>query len=298
MKRVIPLLLALLLLGGCGAAPAGYSPVEPPVPREAADVPVLPDTLPETGPAEPISAPAAVTSGREPAEGYDLPPSQAEQDYQENLVRCAYGGAIGLLAEAPEADAAFYGLPLAKSALVRWGDSLAEFSWLFATSRLYLPELYCFDFDGDGQEELVVLCYSDSGTGVSIYDLHVVEKNPDGTLTDYALPEKLFDLLSERISICSLEERTYAVLGTELLDLTGFFTGEVTDVQGLAAGDIVYYDVNPKRIPQQPVRFRGSAWAESDYFPATGMYMADLEARVSYGDGVFTLSDIHLNSNA
>ena len=40
------------------------------------------------------------------------------------------GGTIGLLAEAPEAGAAFYGLPYSENAhetaLIRWGDSLAE----------------------------------------------------------------------------------------------------------------------------------------------------------------------------
>lgn len=37
----------------------------------------------------------------------------------------------------------------------------------------------------------MVCCYG-SGTGVSIEQLHIVEKNEDGTLTDYRLPEDDF----------------------------------------------------------------------------------------------------------
>ena len=51
------------------------------------------------------------------------------------------------------------------------------------------PRLRQVDADGDGAEELAVVCCYGSGTGVSIEQLHIVEKNEDGTLTDYRLPE-------------------------------------------------------------------------------------------------------------
>lgn len=105
MKRMIPLLLALILLTACGAKPETA--------MEVLEVPAF--SLPETAEAEPISAEAAVTEGRPPAEDYDLPIprefSPAKRWMRYDIDGWLRGGTIGLLAEAPEADAAFYGLP-------------------------------------------------------------------------------------------------------------------------------------------------------------------------------------------
>lgn len=295
-KEILAEVLALLILSGCGGQAASPPPgpmmahgqEPPPAAQETA--------LPETEALEPLTAPAVVTEGRPPAERYDLP---VGRDYHANMMNWAGGNGepIALLAEDPGADAAFYGVEW-DTALIRWGTSQAEFDWPYATPRQFLPELYCFDLDGDREDELVVLCYSGSGTGVSIYDLHVVEKDPDGALTGYTLPRNVFSQLSERISIFTSGKRTYAILGTELVDLTEYLLErEGADIQGLALGDIVYYDVDPGPAEGHDIRLLASAWAESDHFPPTAAYMADLDAMVSYGDGSFTLSQIHLNRN-
>ena len=151
--RLGSLFLVLLLLTACGtdAKPA----------MEVLEVPAF--SLPETADAEPVSAPAVVTEGRAPAEDYDLPPSPAaaQEKPRYNMERWASGGVIELLAEAPEADAAFYGLPYSQdaqeTALIRWGDSLAEFDWYFATPRMFPPRMAAMDLDGDGEHELAVL---------------------------------------------------------------------------------------------------------------------------------------------
>ena len=173
MKRITPLLLVLVLLTACGTKPETV--------MEVLEVPAF--SLPETAEAEPISAEAAVTEGRAPAEDYDLPvprefsPENRQMRY--DIDGWLRGGTIGLLAEAPEAGAAFYGLPYSENAhetaLIRWGDSLAEFDWDFLTPRRFLPRMAVMDLDGDGKDELIVLTYVGSGTGVSIYDLHVLE---------------------------------------------------------------------------------------------------------------------------
>ncbi len=193
MKRLFLAFLLLVFLSGCAAAPAEAPPAksaEVPAPEEA------PFALPETAEAEPVSAEAVVTEGRAPAKDYDLPPSPPWDVYgrQYDMLRWSSGGVLSILAEAR--DAAFYALPYSEdaneTALIRWGDSLAEFDWSFVTPRLFPPRMAALDLDGDGKEELAVLCYTGSGTGVSIYELHVLEKNPDGTLTDYAMPGSLW----------------------------------------------------------------------------------------------------------
>ncbi|MFR1423304.1 MAG: hypothetical protein ACLSSX_08620 [Dysosmobacter sp.] len=83
------------------------------------------------------------------------------------------------------------------------------------------PQLWCWDVDSDGQEEVVVINHVGSGTGTSIEELHVVKKDGDGTLTDYCFPESLWqEDLSGLLSVVSDGDRTYTVLGADLVDLT------------------------------------------------------------------------------
>lgn len=123
MKRGLCLLLLLLVLTACGKSPAGGKDSAA-NPENMADKPKTETgSLPETRPAEPVSAPAVETEGRKPAENYDLPPSPEPslKEYSYNIERWLSGGKIELLAET--ADAAFYGLPYSEgtheTALIR-----------------------------------------------------------------------------------------------------------------------------------------------------------------------------------
>lgn len=274
--------LAVLLTACGGASKTAMEPVE--IPETAL-------SLPETAYAEPVSAPAVVTEGRAPAEHYDLPPSPAaaQKDPHYNMERWASGGVIELLAEDLKADAAFYGLPYSEdaqeTALIRWGDSLAEFDWYFITPRMIPPRMATMDLDGDGEEELIVLAYTGSGTGVSIYDLHVLEKNPDGTLTDYAMPGSLWqEQLPPLLRLVQANGRNFLILGRELLeiDIDHVLEGEIVPSTGYIAGF--------RLLPEEnAVQLLGAVALQS---PTS--YAADYTADVGYRNGVFTLSGFHL----
>ena len=285
MRKLLPILLMVLLTACGGASETAMEAVEIP------EVPAF--SLPETADAEPVSAEAVVTEGRAPAKNYDLPPSlaAAQKNPRYNMERWASGGGIELLAEAPEADAAFYGLPYSQdareSALIRWGDSLAEFDWYFATPRMIPPRMAAMDLDGDGDEELAVLTYTGSGTGVSIYDLHVLEKNPDGTLTDYAMPGSLWqEQLPPLLRFVRTDGRSFLILGRELLEL---------DMDGAAEGEIepsTGWIANFRLLPEEnAIQLLGAVGLQT---PTS--YAADYTADVGYRDGVFTLSHFHLQS--
>lgn len=283
MRTLLPVLLALLLLTACGtdAKPA----------MEVLEVPAF--SLPETADAEPVSAPAVVTEGRAPAEDYDLPPSPAavQEHPRYNMERWASGGVIELLAEAPEADAAFYGLPYSQdaqeTALIRWGDSLAEFDWYFATPRMFPPRMAAMDLEGDGENELAVLTYTGSGTGVSVYDLHVLEKNPDGTLTDYAMPGSLWqEQVPPLLRFVQTGGRNFLILGRELLEIDTDYIPE--DGTAPSTGWIADFRLLPE---ERAVQLLGAV----DLWKTTN-YVADYTANVGYRDGVFTLSQFHLQS--
>ena len=279
MKRLLPALLALTLLSGCGA-------------RETAS------SLPETSPAQQISAPAVVTEGREPEEDDDL--SAALDGCSEWMHNSTLDqNSVGLLAELPEQDVALYGVRDHRGddrALLRWEDSLAEFDWNFGGPLIVEPRLWCWDVDDDGQDEVVLVNHVGSGTGVSIEELHIVEKNEDGTLADYAFPEELWrDQLSALLTLVKGNNRVWVSLGRELVDITSQLPEnlEPETLRGLGTGNVAGFDTDWPRGAD--IRFSGSVCLDADGY--NSWYVADISAYVSYAGGVFTLSDLHLNSN-
>ena len=143
MKKAFLMALACLLLAGCGAPSETVTPTDswpdsalaetneaaaesPPEPISTAPA----ESPPATAPAEPLSAPAVVTAGQAPEEPYDLPTEVIGLKDWIGESRWNHDP-VGLLAELPERELSLYGVTkwLDSSALLRWGDSLAEFSW-------------------------------------------------------------------------------------------------------------------------------------------------------------------------
>ena len=296
MKRFAAVLLTLSLalsLSACKKAddqpapdaPGSAAPTEVETPAEGFTT-VTGDAFAPTS-LKSVSASAAKTEGRIPGGEYVLPEEVTE------IIDWEDWGGVGLLCELPEADAAFYAVEGKdfSPALIRWGDALAEFDWRYATPRNIAPRMWCFDFDEDGLDELVVDCYYGSGTGVSLSDLHVVEKNSDGTLTAYTFPqEALAEALGSGLGIVTAGETTCAYLGTELVDITAAlgdlqprYTGS-----GLALGETVGFE---KTEAGMACRMGAVVDAEKLHH----WYAADITADVFYKDGEFILDGLHLD---
>jgi len=65
----------------------------------------------------------------------------------------------------------------------------------YMTPRFIMPELYVNDYDGDGEEEICLVTYIGSGTGVSIQNLYMIEmKNPNASAFENNM-EKSMDLI-------------------------------------------------------------------------------------------------------
>lgn len=296
MKRGLPLLLALALLAGCGGNPAPAEPEalpEEPPEEETISLPEPPRRL------EPISAPAIVTEGRAPAENYDLPPLPQDTDwrtYRNNAERWVTDGpSIAVLAEDREADAVLYGLPLyanssQETALIRWGDSLAEFDWaLFPGPSMTLPQIVGLD-TGLGVDKLAVICQVGTGTGVSIAELHILEKGPDGTLTAYTFPESLWqEEFPKLFDTAEINGRTFAILGHELVEIE--HEGPDLDLEKTSSGMIANFETTD----WGGLQFWG-AFCLSPPDSAMPCYVAKTSAEILYENGVFTLQDFHLYS--
>lgn len=197
MKKAFLMVLACLLLAGCGA-PTGTTA-----------------KVPETAPEEPISAPAVVTEGRVPEE-YDALPTEVVSLYDWQTS----GEPLALLAEIPEQEMALYGVADrdAPHVLFRWGDTLAEFpDWVIYTPKSVTPELLALDLDGDGAVEPVVSCFQ-GGNQVSRYALHVLQQSR-GTLTDSQLPDSLYEeQLSALLTLSGSGEMLTISLGSQSIE--------------------------------------------------------------------------------
>ena len=298
MKRLIVLTLALLTalsLSGCKKAEEEAPDLSAPVSAAPAEVETPTDSfITVTGDAfEPatniasVSASAIVTEGRVPEGEYDLPGSVVRQN------EFAANGGIALLEEVEEADAAFYAVEGKEScpALIRWGDSLAEFDWTYLSPQTVEPQMWCFDYDGDGADELAVECFAGGDTGVSLFELHIIEKNGDGTLTAYTFPrETLAAALDGCLQIVSNGKWTYVNLGQTLV----IITHELGDLQPRYQNNGV--DIGPS-ISFRRTTDRGFDCDMGVMLEAEDIflrYVATLSASVYYKDGSFILDCLHL----
>lgn len=101
LKKLFPALLALALLTGCGGDRYTL--------KTTIRVPTG-DDAPVTSPAQPISAPAVVTEGREPTETFDLPAEVVDiREWAERSFR-RDDMPVGKLIELPEKEVALYGV--------------------------------------------------------------------------------------------------------------------------------------------------------------------------------------------
>ena len=232
-----------------------------------------------------LSASAIVTEGRAPQEEYDLPGAISRQNKLGTVSK------IVLLAEGE--DIAFYGLARGEGypALLRWGEAMAEFDWRYLTPRTVEPSIWRFDFDGDGSDELAADCYYGSGTGVSMSELHVVEKAADGTLTAYTFPvDVLMPAVGNLLTLVRAGNTTYAHLSGEEVDISAAL-GEISidlEEHDLAIGPALEFERTDQGMEcRMGVEVRGG-----DVLP--NWYVADVTARVLYKDGTFILDEFHL----
>lgn len=83
-------------------------------------------------------------------------------------------------------------------------------------------------------------CYAGSGTGVSVWELHIVERSADGALTGYTLPCAAWEALSPLLRVEENGGRWYAMLGRELVDITDRLP-EDAEPEGLRCGDYIHF---------------------------------------------------------
>ena len=283
MRKFLGLILALAMLMTLTACKKKETETPdtpaPPQQTESAETPDI-----QLRPVEPVSM-NAIAAGRIPGGEYTLPEKQI------SMVEWFEQGALGLLVQTE--DLALYGVEGKDSypALLRWGDSLAEFDWLYVTPQAIEPELWLMDIDGDGETEVVADCYGGSGTGASMEYIYIVEKEADGRLVSYEfLWETLREQVDKQFQTVSMDSGVYAALGRELVEITDCIP-DGAEAQRVCLGWIARYTPAEGGLD---CTFGVVVEGKGIQGP---VYVADVEGFLRYEDGVFTLESLHLVSN-
>lgn len=147
-----------------------------PTAAPATDTTVLPEPSPD------VSQPPL------PEETFD-PDALTLDDFPTQLITSGTAVLEGteplyLIAQIPDHDTWLYGLSGGYGLILRVGAQWKNLDLGYLTPRAVLPAMAYGDFDGDLELELALLVYTDSGTGVSIWDLHIIEFESETLWTD------------------------------------------------------------------------------------------------------------------
>ncbi|TYP74044.1 hypothetical protein [Paenibacillus methanolicus] len=196
-----------------------------------------------------------------------------------------------------------------QGALLQIGEKRQQFDWTYTTPRMILPRLQASDYDLDGADELSVALNVDSGTGLSVDELHIVESEGDeakaAESADSATPfvdhvfekddylAQLGNALTFKTSEVDGELFGHLTLNGETtkVSLKSFqtgYNGEVTEKLGFGA--IVGFEASAnKLIATFGVGIVIENVAEPQYF-------GEIQADVGYKDGEFQLSSFRFTA--
>lgn len=185
------------------------------------------------------------------------------------------------------------------------GTVQQEFEWPYLTPRFILPQLQSADYNGDGKEEISVILYVGSGTGVSIEELHILEQknsgggSGNGGFTDHFFqPAEYLEQLENTVRFTTFTGKN---------GLTGRFTigDTISDASLKEYSTPDFGKINNRIVWGSIVRFHfgeGKLKAEfgagitSDIVAAPA-YIGSLYADVSFTGNRFLLENLRFEKN-
>lgn len=186
--------------------------------------------------------------------------------------------------------------------LLKAGDSEQYFDWTYLTPRFILPSMNLSDLDSDGKEELSVILYVGSGTGVSLQELHVLELPEKKQGTGQSLKDQVFEdyiiqldkavsfkLLSESSGLkgeISVENKKYKI---NIKDYQSEEYGKI--IEKLFYGNIVRFSQDNNKLM---VELAAGLGFENNVEP---VYIGTLNADIDYKSGKFKLKNIKFTKN-
>lgn len=327
MKKFV-LICAACLLALAGCTPRQSAESTPPVQPVSTPTPAVTPLVADTAEPVPTATPAPVETTAVPAEtlapstpietpvteptqplptesvqpeGWDGDPDKLTlADFPTQLANgpelSAGTKPLYLIAQLPDSDTWLYGMGGTDTGIIlRVGENWKYFDVRYLTPRMILPQMYYGDFDGDMDLELAVLTYSDSGTGVSIWTLSIVEFGDTGW-SILTFQDTDYKAILEQSVLCSYDAATNVVtlqLGEQTLpvDLTALGYDAPTGPVESYVGQIVSFQVEGDTITG---RFAVGVHAPNIGY--TLFYPAEIHANVLYTGTSFGLGDLTLTT--
>ncbi len=305
MKKIALLCAALFLLSGCNRD----SNQESPSPEITTTVPItsqLPVTptptvsitpTPQVTPSE--STPIIETPTWEPApsDGWDGNfDTLTLEDFPTHLITSspeffAATGLLRLIAQLPDEDTWLYGVysPQEEQSLIlRVGEAWTQLDLRYMTPRGIFPQMAYGDFDGDLDMELALILYTDSGTGVAITQLHIIEFGESGIWTDNYFAPGDYQAILDQLVVYSYDQLSRTVtIQAEAGSITSIIPADQPDYTGpFPFGEIVSFQVEGDALS---VSF-GAAFTHVG--SSVGDYIGDVTADVVYTGSAFGLANL------
>lgn len=218
-----------------------------------------------------------------------------------------------LISSIPDRDIYLYGF--SNGVILYVDDSGYYYNWYYLTPRFILPRMHLGDFDGDGTEELAVILYVGSGTGVSVEELHIIKIYEDQVLSrdpsdsnyfeinkDY-FTDYQFDNYIDQLEAVSLL-KTYSENDELMGDLTigdNIYSISLKDLYSNAPntqvennvyfGNVVHFKVESNKLIGEFV-----ANVATDISPVP-LPIGTVTAEIQFIDGSFILTNHHFTSD-
>jgi len=220
-------------------------------------------------------------------------PNEDDVDTSADLEDETYLTEERLLAEVSDYAISLYA-NIDDGVVLHWGEQVASYDWLYMTPRGIGPNMAVRDYDGDEAEELAVDLYIGSGTGVSVDELHIVERGEDG-LTDHKYEaERYIEQLRRDVALQVYVNAAEQLIGEVTIgdasyqavipDIDPGAYASIPDV--MVIGNIVSFSLEEDGIKAQ---FGLGVEGET---PFDIIYFGDLNADVVYRAGEFELVNI------
>lgn len=148
-----------------------------------------------------------------------------------------------LIAELSQDDIYLYGIK-PTGVMLKYGDKIQIFDWIYTTPRFILPVLKKYDIDNDGKDEIMCVLNVQSGTGVAVDELHILKLDRTTGYVDYKFSEYIaqvktmlfFNNKNKNSILLKTNNNSYTyVLPTEYQKLT---------FKNISYGDIVTFDIS------------------------------------------------------
>jgi len=236
---------------------------------------------------------------------YDLP-EKVKQYIIENTLDTIPNGfrEFSCIAAIPEKDIYLYGYNNGGSLLLKYQNKYEIFNYYWLTPRRVLPEVYLYDYDGDGEKELAVKLYQASGTGVSMWSLLMVEVNEEAEQYEdifYGFKYSMlgYDKIHKMISDHIEKTEEYMENDKYLLDIYADgvkYTVDITEIKelycneresvGICLSEINRVDIENRIIVHLPIGYICGNMA----FPVYMTEESAVYAEITYNNGKFQVN--------